>query len=66
MLVNDLIYWSIGKIKSVKSKHFIHRSEKQSNLLLFLSGNANVAMTQKLIAKLERGSFISEVSFLTG
>jgi CRP-like cAMP-binding protein len=35
-------------------------------LLLVLSGIANVEVNKKPIANLERGSFIAEISFLTG
>lgn len=61
-----LYFWNMGVIKSVKNDYFIHSGEKQSNLLLVLSGVANVEVNKKPIAKLDRGSFIAEISFLTG
>ena len=56
----------MGTIKSVTDGYFIHSGEKQNNLLLVLSGSAEVEVNEKPIAILERGSFIAEISFLTG
>ena len=61
-----LYFWNMGTIKSVTDGYFIHSGEKQNNLLLVLSGIANVEVNQKPIARLERGAFIAEISFLTG
>ena len=61
-----LYFWNMGTIKSVTDEYFIHSGEKQHNLLLVLSGIANVEVNAKPIASLERGSFIAEISFLTG
>ena len=61
-----LYFWNMGTIKSVKDGFFIHSGQKQNNLLLVLSGEANVEVNEKPIAKLSRGAFIAEISFLTG
>ena len=61
-----LYFWNMGNIKSVADDYFIHSGEKQDNLLLVLSGNSNVEVNGKAIATLGRGSFIAEISFLTG
>ncbi|MGY8782339.1 MAG: cyclic nucleotide-binding domain-containing protein [Fidelibacterota bacterium] len=61
-----LYFWNMGTIKSVNDDYFIHSGEKQNNLLLVLSGMANVEVNKKPIASLGRGSFIAEISFLTG
>ena len=61
-----LYFWNMGTIKSVTDDYFIHSGEKQNNLLLVLSGIANVEVNNKPIATLERGAFIAEISFLTG
>ena len=61
-----LFFWNMGTIKSVTDEYFIHSGEKQHNLLLVLSGIANVEVNGKPIASLERGAFIAEISFLTG
>ena len=54
-----LYFWNMGTIKSVTDGYFIHSGEKQDNLLLVLSGNAEVEVNEKPIAILERGSFIA-------
>ena len=61
-----LYFWNMGTIKSVTDEYFIHSGEKQNNLLLVLSGKANVKVNNQPIANLERGAFIAEISFLTG
>ena len=61
-----LYFWNMGTIKSVKDEFLIHSGEKQNNLLLVLSGTANVEVNGKPIAKLDRGAFIAEISFLSG
>ena len=61
-----LYFWNMGNIKSVTDGYFIHSGEKQNNLLLVLSGSANVEVNKKPIATLSRGAFIAEISFLTG
>ena len=61
-----LYFWNMGTIKSVNDDFLIHSGEKQNNLLLVLSGTANVEVNGKPIASLDRGAFIAEISFLTG
>ena len=61
-----LYFWNMGTIRSVKDEFLIHSGEKQNNLLLVLSGTANVEVNGKPIANLDRGAFIAEISFLTG
>jgi len=61
-----LYFWNMGTIKSVTDDYFIHSGEKQNNLLLVLSGIAEVEVNKKPIANLDRGAFIAEISFLTG
>ncbi len=61
-----IYFWNMGNIKSVKDKFLIHSGEHQNNLLLILYGKANIEVNEKPIAVLERGSFIAEISFLTG
>ena len=56
----------MGTIRSVNDDFLIHSGEKQNNLLLVLSGTANVEVNGKPIASLDRGAFIAEISFLTG
>jgi len=61
-----LYFWNMGRIRFVKDEFLIHSGEKQNNLLLVLSGTANVEVNGKPIAKLDRGAFIAEISFLSG
>ena len=61
-----LYFWQMGNIHDVKHKRLISKGEHQKNLLLILSGEVEVKSTSKLLAKLSRGSFIAEMSFLPG
>ena len=61
-----LYFWNMGTIKSVTNDFLIHSGEHQNNLLLVLSGNANVEVNGDAIANLNRGAFIAEISFLSG
>ena len=61
-----LYFWNMGTIKSVKDDYLIHSGEHQDNLLLVLSGSANVQVNGEIIASLDRGAFIAEISFLSG
>ena len=64
---NEFLYfWNMGIIKSVKDKYLIKSGDHQNNLLLVLSGTANVEVNETPIASLGRGSFIAEISFLSG
>jgi len=64
---NEFLYfWNMGTIKSVKDKYLIKSGDHQNNLLLVLSGIANVEVNETPIASLDRGSFIAEISFLSG
>lgn len=61
-----LYFWQMGNIHELKHKRLISKGENQKNLLLILSGEVEVKSADKLIAKLSRGSFVAEMSFLTG
>ncbi|MBN1407025.1 MAG: cyclic nucleotide-binding domain-containing protein [Calditrichaceae bacterium] len=61
-----LYFWQMGEIHKVKHKRLIGKGEHQKNLLLILSGEVEIKKSGKLIAKLSRGSFVAEMSFLTG
>ena len=61
-----LYFWNMGTIKSVNSEYLIKSGEHQKNLLLVLSGSADVEVNGKAIANLTRGTFIAEISFLSG
>ena len=61
-----LYFWNMGTIKSVMGEYLIKSGEHQKNLLLVLNGTANVEVNKKPIAYLNRGTFIAEISFLSG
>lgn len=61
-----LYFWNMGTLKEVTDEYFIRSGQTQENLLLVLDGIACVEFDGKKIAILDRGSFIAEISFLTG
>ena len=61
-----MYFWNMGTIKSTIGEFLIHSGQTQENLLMVLNGVAAVEVSQQRIANLERGSFIAEISFLTG
>ena len=61
-----LYFWQMGNIHEVKHKRLISKGEPQKNLLLILSGEVHVKNGDNLIATLSRGSFVAEMSFMTG
>ena len=58
--------WHMGSIDSVENEQFIKKGRKQKKLYLILSGKVRVENKGALITKLGRGSFLAEMSFLTG
>ena len=61
-----LYFWNMGTIKKYTNEHIIRSGEKQNSLLLILSGRATVKVNDNNIARLSRGAFVAEISFLTG
>ena len=60
-----LYLWSLGKIKSSEKGLIVDEGIKQNKLMFILSGKALVKSNGKLLAILERGQFIAEMSLLT-
>ena len=60
-----LYLWSLGKISSAKSGILVDEGKKQNKLMFMLAGKAQVKSGSKLLAILERGQFIAEMSLLT-
>jgi len=60
-----LYLWSLGKIKSSEKELIVDEGIKQNKLMFILSGKALVKSNGKLLAILERGQFIAEMSLLT-
>ena len=61
-----LYFWDQGKIGFVENKTIIKVGDIQKNLMLVLNGTAKVMRDQDVIAKLNRGQFIAEISYITG
>ena len=60
-----LYLWSLGKIKSSEKGLIVDEGIKQNKLMFILSGKALVKSNGKLLAILERGQFVAEMSLLT-
>lgn len=58
--------WHMGSIDSDENELLIKKGRKQKKLYLILSGKVRVENKGTLITKLGRGSFLAEMSFLTG
>ena len=61
-----LYFWNMGTVNKVNDKLLIKQGEHQKEISLILSGLIEVKKNQNKIAELNRGSFIAEMSFLTG
>ncbi len=61
-----LMFWNMGRTETREGDQMIREGEHQRELVLVLSGVFNVVKGSDIIAKLTRGSFIAEMSFLTG
>jgi CRP-like cAMP-binding protein len=61
-----LMFWNMGRTERREGDQMIREGEHQRELVLVLSGVFNVVKRSDVIAKLTRGSFIAEMSFLTG
>lgn len=60
-----LLFWNMGSTRESKDSLIIRRGERCNRLYLILSGTVDVIKDRKIIAKLTRGKFIAEMSFLT-
>lgn len=60
-----LYLWSLGKIQTINKGVIVDEGIKQNKLMFMLSGKAQVKSGEKLLAILERGQFIAEMSLLT-
>ena len=61
-----LYFWDHGKIRFVENKTIIKAGDIQKDLMLVLNGTAKVMRDKDVIAKLKRGQFIAEISYITG
>ena len=61
-----LYFWDQGKVGFVENKTIIKAGDIQKDLMLVLNGTAEVKRDATVIAQLERGQFIAEISYITG
>lgn len=59
-------FWQIGNTCRVIDELLIREGERQENVSLILSGKVDIIKAHGKIAELSRGSFVAEMSFLTG
>lgn len=61
-----LYLWHMGNVNTVQDSIIIYKGKHQKNIALILDGMVEVNSENRLIAQLSRGSFVAEMSFLTG
>ena len=61
-----LYFWVQDKAGFVENKTIIKAGDIQKDLMLVLNGTAEVKRDATVIAQLERGQFIAEISYITG
>lgn len=61
-----LYFWNTGKTINVVNEFLCKENQCQDELMLILDGRVSVRKKGHEIAKLTRGSFVAEMSFLTG
>ena len=60
-----LLFWEMGTIRHVRDVRFIQEGERPRELMLITEGEVEVKKGERSVAKLNRGSFVAELSFLT-
>jgi len=61
-----LYIWHMGNVNTVQDSVIIQKGKHQKNIALILDGIVEVKNKNHLIALLSHGSFVAEMSFLTG
>lgn len=61
-----LYLWEMGHAQQYDGKQLIREGEKQKDLVLLLAGQVSVKKGDKQVARLGRGTFVAEMSFVTG
>lgn len=61
-----LLLWEMGDPRRYDGSQLIHEGEKQTELVLLLDGEVVVRKGGQNLARLGRGKFIAEMSFVTG
>lgn len=60
-----LYFWETGRVRQIENQYLIRTGTPQTELSLIVSGAVAVSAGGKEVARLSRGSFIAEMSFLT-
>lgn len=60
-----LYFWETGRFREVDGGRIIREGEEQKELSLIVDGRVGVVKDEREIARLSRGNFIAEMSFLT-
>ncbi len=62
-----LYFWQMGSLEiEKKNTQLIKQGDHQQKLLLVIEGEASVKNNHRIVAKLGRGNFVAEMSFLSG
>jgi len=61
-----LYLWELGEERIFDGQQLIRHGEKQNNLVLLLDGEVVVRKEEATLARLGRGKFVAEMSFVTG
>lgn len=60
-----LYFWETGRFREVDGGRIIREGEEQKELSLIVDGKVSVVKDGREVARLSRGNFIAEMSFLT-
>jgi CRP-like cAMP-binding protein len=58
-------FWQTGSLQEASNELLVKEDERQTNLLLILSGTVNIVSNGTVIGQRSRGNFIAEMSFLS-
>jgi voltage-gated potassium channel len=61
-----LLLWEMGDPRLYNGQQLVREGEKQAELVLLLDGEVSVRKGGHEIARLGRGTFVAEMSFVTG
>jgi len=61
-----LVFWEIGDMKTLASGTLVHEGESPGELMLLVDGETVVRSGARVIARLGKGKFIAEMSFISG
>lgn len=61
-----LVFWEMGSLKRIDSGMLVREGETPEHLILLVEGEAEVRANDRVLARLGRGQFVAEMSFLSG